>query len=412
MANKILKTLTLPNAQGEPVTYELHPEWDNIEGKPENFGQKGNGIFYIEGTEGQYVEYWEGTHEKITEYYPGLVVAYKTPNNGAMGTDVVELRINNLSRALIVGYNGGYIQDEYPAGTVLLLVYTIDNGTGYWKLYDTDTKNTAGAQLKPDTKLYLVGSKQTDSSSSTNWGRETYANNGVYIGTDNCLYSNGKKVATNGIYYVEGTETTRDLWEGTHEDITSYYPGLTVLYKLNLNGRGGDTTSLNINNLGRVAVSDINPYLAGSIVLLVYTVDANGTAYWKLQECQDTQNTAGTEDATGTKLYLAGGRYQSSYGTTTYSNNKVYIGTDNCLYSNDKKVITDAGFKTIITDNGSVYASSEPTLELYGEDGVKTRIRSSAADSIIYIGLEDLITIDEIDEICGASIVTASEVTF
>lgn len=35
MANKILKTLTLPNAQGELVTYELHPEWDNIEGKPE-----------------------------------------------------------------------------------------------------------------------------------------------------------------------------------------------------------------------------------------------------------------------------------------------------------------------------------------------------------------------------------------
>lgn len=33
MANKILKTLTLPNAQGESVTYELHPEWDNIENK-------------------------------------------------------------------------------------------------------------------------------------------------------------------------------------------------------------------------------------------------------------------------------------------------------------------------------------------------------------------------------------------
>ena len=40
MANKILKTLTLPNAQGEPVTYELHPEWDNIENKP-NFDDLG-----------------------------------------------------------------------------------------------------------------------------------------------------------------------------------------------------------------------------------------------------------------------------------------------------------------------------------------------------------------------------------
>lgn len=37
MANKILKTLTLPNAQGEPVTYELYPDWKNIENKPEGF---------------------------------------------------------------------------------------------------------------------------------------------------------------------------------------------------------------------------------------------------------------------------------------------------------------------------------------------------------------------------------------
>lgn len=35
MAKK-LKTLTLPNAQGEPVTYELHPDWDKIDGKPDN----------------------------------------------------------------------------------------------------------------------------------------------------------------------------------------------------------------------------------------------------------------------------------------------------------------------------------------------------------------------------------------
>lgn len=42
MAKK-LKTLTLPNAQGEPVTYELHPEWDNIEGKPD-FDDLGGGV--------------------------------------------------------------------------------------------------------------------------------------------------------------------------------------------------------------------------------------------------------------------------------------------------------------------------------------------------------------------------------
>lgn len=38
MANKLLKTLTLPNAQGELVKYELAPKWENIEGKPESTG--------------------------------------------------------------------------------------------------------------------------------------------------------------------------------------------------------------------------------------------------------------------------------------------------------------------------------------------------------------------------------------
>ena len=33
MANKILKTLTLPSAQGEPVTYELAPKWENLQGE-------------------------------------------------------------------------------------------------------------------------------------------------------------------------------------------------------------------------------------------------------------------------------------------------------------------------------------------------------------------------------------------
>jgi hypothetical protein len=39
-------------------------------------------------------------------------------------------------------------------------------------------------------------------------------------------------------------------------------------------------------------------------------------------------------------MYLVGGTSQSSSGVTTYTNKNVYIGTDNCLYSNGKKVAT------------------------------------------------------------------------
>lgn len=38
MANKPLKTLTLPSLEGS-VTYDLHPEWDNVENKPDIIGQ-------------------------------------------------------------------------------------------------------------------------------------------------------------------------------------------------------------------------------------------------------------------------------------------------------------------------------------------------------------------------------------
>ena len=359
MANKILKTLTLPNAQGEPVTYELHPEWDNIEGKPESFGSKGNGIFYIEGTQGTYTEDWLGTHEDITEYYPGLTIAYKTPNDGMSGIDNSWLNINSLGWVDIYANSNTYVGNNYPAGSILILVYTIgSNGKGRWELYDKDTKNTAGAQLKPDTKLYLVGSTHADSSSSRNWGRETYANNGVYIGTDNCLYSNGEKVATvansakksQGVYYIEGSGSSIDSWKGTHEDITEYYPGLMIAYKNDkAGGTIGDDTYLNINNLGSVKIvmnasdiyADEKRYPVGSIILLVYTVDSDGKAYWKVSD-HDTINTAGASNKVDTKMYLVGcPNYQYGYATT-YSNNKVYIGTDNCLYSNGKKVATVA----------------------------------------------------------------------
>ena len=162
-------------------------------------GLKGNGIFYIEGTQGTYSEDWLGTHENITEYYAGLVVAYKTPTNGGTVGDTVRLNINDLGWTDIVINKNTYIITDYPAGTILLLVYTIDDGTGYWKIYDnnTDTKNTAGSSNKTGSKMYLVGA-----TSQSNFGATTYSNNKVYIGTDNCLYSNGSKVATNAFSSV------------------------------------------------------------------------------------------------------------------------------------------------------------------------------------------------------------------
>lgn len=70
----------------------------------------------------------------------------------------------------------------------------------------SDTINTAGATDLINTKLFLIGAEsQTESP-------QTYSNRYVYVGADNCLYSDGKKVSTTDhthpIYVTLDTEQT------------------------------------------------------------------------------------------------------------------------------------------------------------------------------------------------------------
>ena len=61
---------------------------------------------------------------------------------------------------------------------------------------DEDTKNTAGTTNNNGKKMYLVGA--TSQAINT----QTYSNVLCYIGTDNCLYSNGTKVSTSNTTYT------------------------------------------------------------------------------------------------------------------------------------------------------------------------------------------------------------------
>lgn len=149
---------------------------------------------------------------------------------------------------------------------------------------------------------------------------------------------------TRGVYYIEGSsEGTAGTWLGEHPEITEYYEGLTIAYKVGI--AGASTTTLNINNLGAVTVvKNVNTaistsYGVNSIVLLVYTLDGNET-YWKVANYDsNTESTTGTSNKSNTKLFLTGATTQAS-SATTYSNINVYIGTDNCLYSGGAKVAT------------------------------------------------------------------------
>lgn len=77
---------------------------------------------------------------------------------------------------------------------------------------DGDTKNTAGTTNNASTKMFLVGA----TSQAAN--PQTYSNANCYIGTDNCLYSNGAKVLTGYTESYTGTVT------GVKVGNTSYSP--------------------------------------------------------------------------------------------------------------------------------------------------------------------------------------------
>ena len=73
----------------------------------------------------------------------------------------------------------------------------------------------------------------------------------------------------------------------------------------------------------------------------VWKTDANGNPGWRddANTNTDTKNTAGTTNKAATKMFLVGATEQAA-NPQTYSNINVYIGTDNCLYSNGTKVLT------------------------------------------------------------------------
>ena len=71
----------------------------------------------------------------------------------------------------------------------------------------------------------------------------------------------------------------------------------------------------------------------------VGTIRINGEDYELYAPTNtDTKNTAGAKDSTQ-KLYLIGATSQAN-APQTYSQDTAYVGTDGCIYSNNKKTIT------------------------------------------------------------------------
>lgn len=184
---------------------------------------------------------------------------------------------------------------------------------------------------------------------------ESYVNLSEHI----CATVEGMNLAKqeNSLYFVVGdTNSSAGVWEGTCQDITEYYDGLTIIYQTRVVGGTGGTT-LNINNLGAVPVMrnatynvDSN-YKANFAMLLTYTT-VNGTACWMMTDIWwiDSDRKTSAISSTNTMMYLLGAQAVSNGGTSSYVNTSCYIGADNCLYSGGQKVVTEDHIPSEVPD--------------------------------------------------------------
>lgn len=215
----------------------------------------------------------------------------------------------------------------------------------------SNTVNTAGATNLINKKLFLIGAESQTTSP------QTYSNQYVYIGTDNCLYSLGKKVLTEhqAIYNLDlqtqvGEAVTKvttfdpnaannsfTLVQGTNVTLT---PDATNK-KVTISSKG---TTYDFYNLvfkqGESVIDTYKPTTSPSKTLKAGTnVTFTGSNNEILITTQDTRNTAGASNKLATKLFLTGSLTQTD-NPQTYTNSKVYIGVDNKLYSDGKVVST------------------------------------------------------------------------
>lgn len=215
----------------------------------------------------------------------------------------------------------------------------------------SDTVNTAGATNLINKKLFLIGAESQTTSP------QTYSNQYVYIGTDNCLYSLGKKVLTEhqAIYNLDlQTQVGKAVTKVTTFDPNAANNSFTLVQGTNVtltpdaaNKKvtiSSKNTTYDFYNLvfkqGESIIDTYKPTTSPSKTLKAGTnVTFTGSNNEVLITTKDTRNTAGASDKLATKLFLTGSLTQTD-NPQTYTNSKVYIGVDNKLYSDGKVVST------------------------------------------------------------------------
>ena len=169
---------------------------------------------------------------------------------------------------------------------------------------------------------------------------------------------NGKADKSEGAFYIEGSGTTdatakTSTWVGTSDRITDYYDGLTIRYKIGIEGQS--TVTLNINNLGAKTVYRFDTtkltthFPVGSIIHLIYHEDLNDGCWISNDYDANTDTQQRVYATTTDKEYPITARYNNTTGETYYAEYGRY--TTGVTLNPSTKTITATAFKGKLTGN-------------------------------------------------------------
>jgi len=178
------------------------------------------------------------------------------------------------------------------------------------------------------------------------WYHDDDVDKMTFSASGNADSISGADLAINGA--GDGTVTIRgnvilNAGNYTTYTVTKAGAGATGNWGINITGNASTATNLQGGSTGAIAyqtAAGSTDYVsAGSNGQVLKYDGTNNRPYWGSDNNSDTKNTTGSNNKASTKLYLVGAETQGD-NPITYSNVNVYIGTDNCLYSNGEKVIT------------------------------------------------------------------------
>ena len=240
------------------------------------------------------------------------------------------------------------------AGTKTETINTEENVQSDWNT--TDTALDSYIKNKPDipTKLSELINDAGYQTENTTYTLSKVNNNIKLIGSDGSEITVADNTYVHPTYSSEVSGFYKVTVDNGHisaveavtkEDITS----LGLLYASSSTVGGSATQAIRDesgNNIKETYASSIS--ISGSKISLL---NKNGTELGNVTvSTSDTKNTAGSTN-TSSKIFLVGAKSQAA-NPQTYSHDTAYVGTNGCLYSNNKLVTT------------TIYSSSEPTSNL------------------------------------------------